>query len=201
MLSAIGACRTERVPGDGDIPLAQLLTWIARTDYSGVIDLELSGPRIAVAVASFAVLPLLSDEIPGGWRVVLGIGGMGLLTLPVVNRRDIVESPRWLVQKSRHDEAAVIVRRMQRRSGQECDESIPFDLPDTGADRERVVHPIIELLRSRRLLFRLGTLLGFWLLFYLASTGSTHKRGLSGSTSTRCLVGGRIARPREVAVQ
>ncbi len=35
------------VPGDGDIPVAQILEWIVRGGYSGLFDLELLGPRIA----------------------------------------------------------------------------------------------------------------------------------------------------------
>jgi sugar phosphate isomerase/epimerase len=35
------------VPGDGDIPLVQLIEWIVRGGYSGSFDLELIGPRIA----------------------------------------------------------------------------------------------------------------------------------------------------------
>jgi sugar phosphate isomerase/epimerase len=34
------------VPGDGDIPLARQLDWLAESGFTGVIELELLGPRI-----------------------------------------------------------------------------------------------------------------------------------------------------------
>jgi sugar phosphate isomerase/epimerase len=35
------------VPGDGDIPIAQMIEWALEAGYDGVFDLELTGPRIA----------------------------------------------------------------------------------------------------------------------------------------------------------
>jgi sugar phosphate isomerase/epimerase len=37
---------TRSVPGDGDIPLAQILGWVLDAGFAGVFDLELMGPRI-----------------------------------------------------------------------------------------------------------------------------------------------------------
>jgi len=37
---------TRAVPGDGDIPLAELLGWVLGSGFAGVFDLELMGPRI-----------------------------------------------------------------------------------------------------------------------------------------------------------
>ena len=34
------------VPGDGDIPLAELIEWIVKGGYTKSFDLELLGPRI-----------------------------------------------------------------------------------------------------------------------------------------------------------
>jgi sugar phosphate isomerase/epimerase len=34
------------VPGDGDIPIGQQLRWLNDAGYSGVLELELAGPRI-----------------------------------------------------------------------------------------------------------------------------------------------------------
>jgi len=34
------------VPGDGDLPLARILSWLLEAGYGGPIDLELNGPRI-----------------------------------------------------------------------------------------------------------------------------------------------------------
>jgi sugar phosphate isomerase/epimerase len=40
-------CRA--VPGDGDLPLAQIVTWLLDAGYGGPFDLELSGPAIDAA--------------------------------------------------------------------------------------------------------------------------------------------------------
>jgi sugar phosphate isomerase/epimerase len=37
---------TRAVPGDGDIPLAELVGWVLASSFAGVFDLELMGPRI-----------------------------------------------------------------------------------------------------------------------------------------------------------
>jgi sugar phosphate isomerase/epimerase len=37
---------TRSVPGDGDIPLAEILGWILDAGFAGVFDLEIMGPRI-----------------------------------------------------------------------------------------------------------------------------------------------------------
>ena len=37
---------TRAVPGDGDIPLAEILGWVLDAGFAGVFDLELMGPRI-----------------------------------------------------------------------------------------------------------------------------------------------------------
>jgi sugar phosphate isomerase/epimerase len=39
---------SRAVPGDGDVPIVEMLSWIDDAGYKGLIDLELSGPRIDV---------------------------------------------------------------------------------------------------------------------------------------------------------
>jgi sugar phosphate isomerase/epimerase len=34
------------VPGDGLVPIAEILGWLSDAGYTGVVDLELNGPRI-----------------------------------------------------------------------------------------------------------------------------------------------------------
>jgi sugar phosphate isomerase/epimerase len=45
---AVGTLSTPNrlVPGDGDIPLAQIIGWVLDAGYTGVFDLELVGPKI-----------------------------------------------------------------------------------------------------------------------------------------------------------
>lgn len=44
----LGTCATpdRAVPGDGDVPIARQLRWLADAGYAGTVELELLGPRI-----------------------------------------------------------------------------------------------------------------------------------------------------------
>lgn len=119
-------------------------------------------------VIGFASLPLLMAMPESGWRVLMGFGGLVLLVLFFINKRDLMESPRWLVDKGRIHEATAIVRKMERNAGLDPSADTKLlhvaDIPDTDVAEES---PLRALLRPP-LLGRLATVLGFWFIFYVA---------------------------------
>ena len=71
---------------------------------------------LLVGISSVVSLPILKALPSEGWRPLLGVGAVALLLIPLVNRRDIVESPRWLVQHKRLAEAEVLVRKFEKKA-------------------------------------------------------------------------------------
>ncbi|QYM65069.1 MFS transporter [Microbacterium sp. Se5.02b] len=142
-------------------------------------------------IVGFASLPVLAALPSEGWRILMGFGGLVLLILPFINRRDLMESPRWLAEQGRIDEATEVVRSMQRTVGVEVARGTlaapAHHLPDVEAER-----PLRTLLRPP-LLWRLLTVLGFWFIFYIAMYGFSSYlplilEGVGVSTSNALLV-------------
>ncbi|MEO3855392.1 MFS transporter [Acrocarpospora sp. B8E8] len=148
---------------------------------------------VLLLLVGFASLPVLS-AFAGGWRWLLAFGALVLLVLPLVNRRALVESPRWLVTVGRAGEADQIVRDMESRVGlPPGGAAVPAEAPveqATTADEERV--PARALFKAPYL-SRMLIVLGFWFIFYLAMYGYASYlplilEGIGISTSDAVLV-------------
>ncbi len=86
----------------------------------------------AVPVVAFLAWQLVPLTIFGldGWRVVVIIGSLGAVAIWWI-RRNLPESPRWLVQRGRIAEAESIVEDMERRARAEVGRDLPA--PETVA--------------------------------------------------------------------
>lgn len=126
---------------------------------------------LLISASSFASLPLLSGAPVVGWRIILGVGGLVILLVPFVNRRVLPESPRWLAEKGRTDEAADIVRQMEKVAGiAGTAAEVKFTPVSRMGNKDAGDSPLKELLGGP-LLPRLLMVLGFWFLFYLGFYG------------------------------
>jgi putative MFS transporter len=122
-------------------------------------------------IIGFASLPVLAALPEDGWRILMAFGGLVLLILPFINNRDLVESPRWLIEHGRVQEATAIVRKMERNAGLDPAEDAALlhvaEKPDIDV---AVESPLRQLLRPP-LIQRLLIVLGFWFVFYVAMYG------------------------------
>lgn len=122
-------------------------------------------------VVGFASLPVLAVMPDSGWRVLMGFGGLVLLILPFINKRDLMESPRWLVERGRVREATAIVRRMERNAGlAPTPEDVLLHVEERAETDAGADSPLRQLLRPP-LIQRLLIVLGFWFIFYIAMYG------------------------------
>jgi putative MFS transporter len=150
---------------------------------------------VLLILVGLASLPVLSAST-SGWRYLLAFGGLVLLVVPLVNKRALVESPRWLVATGRPAEAEGIVRRMESRLGLVPGGAVAADdVPgrethEPSAEEEKV--PARALFRTPYL-GRMLIVLGFWFVFYVAMYGYASYlplilEGIGISTSNAVLV-------------
>ncbi|WP_307090883.1 MFS transporter [Rhodococcus sp. SORGH_AS_0301] len=125
------------------------------------------------AAVGFASLPVL-NATSSGWRWLYAFGGLVIVVAFFVNKRMIVESPRWLALMGRHNEAHDITAVMERRVGLE-----PGRFVRTTEDEEIAVKAALagEPSVTMRAMFRkpyggrMAIVLTFWTLFFLAVYG------------------------------
>jgi putative MFS transporter len=84
----------------------------------------------AVPIVALLCALLLGTHFLGleGWRWVVLIGSSGALCIWQL-RRSLPESPRWLLQQGRAQEAWAVVRALERRSGMIRDTAEPLETP------------------------------------------------------------------------
>lgn len=122
-------------------------------------------------VIGFASLPVLAAMPENGWRVLMAFGGLVLLILPFINSRDLMESPRWLIEHGKVHEATAIVRKMERNAGLDpTDDTALLRVADKPDVEVAVESPLRQLMRPP-LIQRLLIVLGFWFVFYVAMYG------------------------------
>ena len=80
-----------------------------RGTYTTLLNLISSSGVFAVALTGFAVIPHF------GWRVMFAIGGVGALWVWWL-RRSLPESPRWLEQVGRTEEAERVLSRIEQEA-------------------------------------------------------------------------------------
>lgn len=122
-------------------------------------------------VVGFASLPVLAALPNDGWRILMAFGGLVLLILPLINKRDLVESPRWLMEQGRVREATEVLRTMQRHAGVAAFEDLGLLRAAARDDEELVVESPLRQLMRRPLIWRMLIVLGYWFLFYAAMYG------------------------------
>lgn len=109
-----------------------------------------------------------------GWRILLAFGGIVILSLLFVNRRGLVESPRWLVSAGHYDQAEAILQTLERNAWRgEEPQILPrviADVPEPVVETGERQSPIKALLQ-RPYLGRLVMILSFWLAYYIAVYG------------------------------
>lgn len=147
---------------------------------------------VLIVIATFAALPLIRAIPDDAWRYIVGLPVVSILIVLFVDKKNIVESPRWLVEQGRLGEAIPIVKRLDTRARRGYSD----------LDQVSIVNPPRELraleskptailfstprLRTRLLILSLAMLtvyvafFGFttYLATFLMSTGISEDRAL-----------------------
>lgn len=116
------------------------------------------------AVTPFIALGLVPNY-SFGWRLLFVIGGV-IATIGLLMRFELPESPRWLVQHRRLDEAERIVARMEEGA---IRKGVTLGSPDTGEQRSTESGLSFRSLLSRQYLSRLGVLVPMWFFWYIGN--------------------------------
>ncbi|HIY64906.1 MAG TPA: MFS transporter [Candidatus Agrococcus pullicola] len=110
---------------------------------------------------------LASESFDTGWRWVYGVGAI-LAGISLVLRVALPESPRWLIEQGRHEEASTVIVRMEalatRRSSLLPEDTAATLPPEPSGGTLRAIR---ELMTSPRYLQRLIILGVAWLLGYI----------------------------------
>jgi MFS family permease len=131
--------------------------------HRGRVDLAINGSFWfgAMLGALLSILALDESVFPGnvGWRVSFGLGVvLGLVILLV--RRNVPESPRWLLIHGREDEAETIVRDIEARVRDEIGGELP-EPEDTITIRQRRTIGFGEIASTLVKVYPKRTVLGF----------------------------------------
>ncbi len=110
-----------------------------------------------------------------GWRLLLGFGVLAIVALAFLNRRGIIESPRWLVQAGRTEAAERNLGVLESRVGgrvviPETGDGSPIEPLTASINAENRIKPWAVLVRPPYV-GRLALVLVFWFLFYIMAYG------------------------------
>ncbi|EWS80315.1 major facilitator transporter [Brachybacterium phenoliresistens] len=100
---AVGAASTV-VP----VYLAELAPYEIRGSITGRNELAIVSGQLAAFVMNYVIAATLGDHIVGIWRVMFAMCALPAIALFIGMLR-MPESPRWLVEKRRHDEALAVL--------------------------------------------------------------------------------------------
>jgi MFS family permease len=109
---------------------------------------------------------LAGENFDYGWRVMYGIGAL-LAVVAVLLRFELPESPRWLINRRRLDDAEHVVAGMEHKAARHgtLDEPDPAAIPVDQVGAQRA--PYRELFVDRRYLRRMLLLLAVYLIGYV----------------------------------
>ncbi|WP_375384252.1 MFS transporter [uncultured Microbacterium sp.] len=125
---------------------------------------------VLVTALGFPSLAVLAGLPEIGWRILYGFGAFAIVLLFFINKRSLIESPRWLVIRGRTPQAADNVRILLLNAGEPTLDDVSFERAATTPAESGQPHPLRTLLR-RGLIGRLLVVLGFWFIFYIAFYG------------------------------
>jgi MFS transporter, putative metabolite:H+ symporter len=124
------------------------------------------------AYAGFSVVPVIAcflvPAYPWGWRLLFVIGALGGLTI-LFMRRNLEETPRWLLAHGRTSEAEAIVA-----EAEECARArLGHELPDPSPvpkEEASESFPTVALLKPPYL-WRVILLIAIWFAYYVGNYG------------------------------
>ncbi|WP_133650978.1 MFS transporter [Paraburkholderia flava] len=135
----------------------------------------------SVALCAWWLVPQTPFGIDG-WRWVVIIGALGALVVWAIRRR-VPESPRWLAQQGRHDEAEAVMRKLEAKVEAEYGRALPpadaLDEPTQPRARfSEIWQPPYRRRAITMLVFNLFQAIGFygfasWVPTLLVSKGVT----------------------------
>ncbi|CAA7600825.1 Major facilitator superfamily transporter [Acididesulfobacillus acetoxydans] len=132
----------------------------SRGKVQGLINTFWALGWLASAVISFFVIPTL------GWRWAFIVGALPAFYVWVI-RRNLPESPRWLVKRGRLAEAEAIVSDMETRVSKELNKPLPEPVADA-RDEQPKDHLHVGFILDNHYLRR--TIM-FWILWFMAMFG------------------------------
>ncbi|MGN6128483.1 MAG: MFS transporter [Humibacter sp.] len=134
---------------------------------------------VLLMLSSIASPPILGVLPSIGWRLLLGFGVIAIFVIPFLNRRALMESPRWLAQANRKEAAERNLTILESRLGikpesavQDEGGAIEIEPLTASINTENRIKPW-RLLIQRPYLGRMITVLLFWIFFYFTNYAFT----------------------------
>ncbi|MFP6560264.1 MFS transporter [Paraburkholderia sp. B3] len=113
----------------------------ARGRFASLLNLITNSSVLVSAAASYLIIPHF------GWRWMFAIPGLGALVIWYL-RKSMPESPRWLAAVGRHDEARVVVERIESQSRVRAEPAVAARQDDEVPGRLRDLFSAQQLSRT-----------------------------------------------------